>query len=180
MARIDELLQHHIATLKTFARTAVFDFDRGFAISMSGHFPNATLKAPDLVAAAPLLSVLNLTIDGQADRMQLARPASTALLERAVDLTIRGLKAGNTRAARGPIGDLHALADIPFTRLRRLQILRMRVKPDDVLAVLRSPHMVTAESITIRSRLSATELAQVQPVIDELRAARPSLALAIT
>jgi uncharacterized protein (TIGR02996 family) len=180
MARIDELVRQRVAALKTFARSAVFDFDRGFVTAMRGHFLNATLDAASVLALAPLIAVLNLTIHGQADRMQLARPASTVLLARAVDLTIRGLKIGNTKAARGPIGDLHALAAIPFTRLRRLQIVRLRLKPADVIAVLRSPHLATVESITITSRLSAAELHQIQPAIDELRARRPNLQIAVS
>ncbi len=183
-ARIAVLLKNHrrelLADLLALKLGATFSFERGFVVEMSGHVPTATKRAAEVIEHAPLLSRFDLTIDGQRDRMQLAKPKSNALLARATSLTIRGLKTGNTRFGRGPIVELGGLAATPFTRLRRLDIVRVRAATDEIALLLRSPHLATLEYLRISTQLPAPELAEIQPAIDTLRAARPTLELTVT
>lgn len=170
-ARVTELLALHgsdwLAPL-AIVPNAGFDFARGFVESLSGHFPVATVAAEELLERAPLLSRLALTIHGQRERGELAKPRSTALLARARQLTIRGRHAGNTRDARGPIADLRQLAAIPFVQLRQLRLESLRTRPDELVALLQSPALAALESLALVLRMPPDEVRAVAPAIASL------------
>nr|MBA3499896.1 hypothetical protein [Deltaproteobacteria bacterium] len=140
---------------------AQFSYDRGFVHSMTAPFPSATTRTTELLARAPLLAKLELTVHGQADRVQLARPNSDAVLARAESLFIRGRHRGNTRAMRGPIADLSGLAVCPFTRLRALRLEALRAKPNNLYEFLQSPNLTTLESLIMRLRMPVAETPRV-------------------
>jgi uncharacterized protein (TIGR02996 family) len=171
-ARVTELLRVHgtdwLAPLLAIAPTARFGFARGFVEDITGHFPVVTVGAEALLALAPLLSRLELTIHGQRERGELARPRSTALLARARQLTIRGRHRGNTRGARGPIADLRQLATLPFVQLRALRLESLRTRPDELDALLRSPALAGLESLGLVLHMPAGEVRVIAPAIASL------------
>lgn len=171
-ARVVELLRLHaaswLAPLLEIAPHAGFDFERGFVESIGGHFPVATIEAEALLERAPLLSRFALTVHGQRDRVELARPRNITLLARARWLAIRGRHAGNTRHGRGPIADLHRLAAIPFVRLRQLRLERLRTRPDQLVALVQSPALAALESLALVLRMPAGEMRGVAPALASL------------
>ncbi|MBX3230615.1 MAG: TIGR02996 domain-containing protein [Labilithrix sp.] len=149
-----------------------FGFRRGFVETIATSMSVATTRADDLLARAPLLSVLELFVEGQRERMALADPASTRLLARATELTIYGRRAGNTWMRRGPIARLDRLAATPFTRLRSLRLASLRVRPGALGRFLASPHLATLEVLALDLALeSAGALAGVfaSPACPRLR-----------
>jgi len=169
-ARVDELLQHHsralLADLLALRLGATFEFARGFVRTMAAQFPAATVHAAALLERAPLLEVLALTVHGQLDRMQLARPDSDVVLARASSLAIRGRHRGNTRDARGPIADFGGLAEVPFTRLRTLRLERLRPRIPTLCTLVSSPHLGVLEVVELSLRMPATETARVTAAIE--------------
>ncbi len=134
---------------------------RGFVVAMTGRFPAATLRGSELAAAAPLLIRAVLSIDGQADRVELSRPRDTAALERLRELTISGRHPGVTRGGRGPIAQPAALAAVPWRALRCLELARLRLPIDGLRAWLASPHLKALEHLALRLRLTSAELVAV-------------------
>jgi len=148
-----------LALLHALGLGARFEVRRGFAVGMTGRFPAATLRDRELVAAAPLLRTAALTVHGQAERTEVARPHGTAVLERLHALSLRGRHAGNTRDARGPIVDPTALAQVAWRGLRRLELARLRIDAGALRDWLASPQLDRVEHLGLRLRLSARELA---------------------
>ena len=179
-ARVYELLQQQITELTKLAPGAAFGFDRGFAVAMTGHMPTATNYVDELLARAPLLERIHLTVHGQTDRVQLARPDDNRLVARARALHIRGRHAGNTRGARGPIGDMRGLAAVPFVRLEALRLEVLRTKPAQLVELLRSPHLGTLDSLTLHLRMPPAERTEIQPALDELYARRPGITIDVS
>jgi uncharacterized protein (TIGR02996 family) len=150
-----------LAPLLALGLGARFEFRRGFAVAMTGRFPAATLRDRELVAAAPLLHTAALSVHGQAERVEVARPHGTAVLERLDALALTGRHAGNTRNAQGPIIDPDALARVAFRRLRRLELTRLRITVDGLRGLLASPHLGQVEHLALRLRLDRADLARV-------------------
>lgn len=128
-----------------------FGFRRGFVEILSAPFAIASMRASDLLSRAPLLSVLNLTIDGQLDRLELSRPRDVSLLTRATVLSLKGLRAGNTRLGQGPLSRFSGLASIPFERLRALTIAQLRVHdPRELAQLLASESMANLDELRLK------------------------------
>ena len=172
-ARASELAMAHgrswLASLMALKLGAQFGFERGFVTSMAAPFPGATTRAEAVLEGAPLLSKLELTIHGQVDRVELARPRSTLVLARAASLFIRGRHRGNTRNMRGPIADFSQLATVPFTRLTSLRLETLRPKPANLVGLLRSPHVQTLQTLILRLRMPVVETTQVLSAIPPVR-----------
>jgi hypothetical protein len=124
-------------------------------------FPPFKLLLPPFVALAPLLAHFDLTVHGQVDRVQLARPDEPALLARARSLAIKGRHRGNTRDARGPIADFTGLAAIGLAQLRSLRLEALRPRGSTLAHFLRS--LPVLDDVTIHLRLPVRDSLDVLP-----------------
>jgi uncharacterized protein (TIGR02996 family) len=140
---------------------ARFSFHRGFVEGMRGRFPAATLRPAELVARAPLLSALELSVEGQTDRIALAKAEHPDALARARALWVRGRHRTGTRDFRGPIADLAGLAAVPFTHLRELQLSWLRTRSSQLAALLATPALRSLEHLTLHLGMPGAELCEV-------------------
>jgi hypothetical protein len=134
-----------------------FEFRRGFLEKMISPLANATRHADRIIAEAPLVRDLELSIHGQTDRVELARPTSAALLSRASALTILGRHRGETRGGLGPRGRFEGLARVAFPRLRSLALRTLRVTSPDIASFLARQRAL--ESLSLTLNLDAEALA---------------------
>lgn len=163
--RADELTREHgkawLADLIALGLPARYTFHRGFVEAMRGRFPAATLRPTELVAAAPLLTALELTVEGQKDRVALAKADGVAALARARALWVHGKHRADTRDFRGPIADLTGLAAVPFTQLRELHLSWLRTKSPQLAALLAAPGMARVEYLKLHLGMPTAEVCEV-------------------
>lgn len=139
-----------------------FELRRGFVEVMTSPISIATMHAEEILARAPLVRDLRLSVDGQVDRVELARPRHPGLLRQATDISLSGRRAGNTRFGLGPLARLGGLASIPMERLRALRLSTLRLAdPAELAALLASPALRSLEHLEVRLSLEARAIATV-------------------
>lgn len=139
-----------------------FELRRGFVEVMTSPISIATMHAEEILARAPLVRDLRLSVDGQVDRVELARPRHSGLLGQATDISLSGRRAGNTRSGQGPLARLGGLASICMGRLRALRLSTLRVAdPAELGALLAAPSSRSLEHLELRLSLDARAIARV-------------------
>jgi uncharacterized protein (TIGR02996 family) len=175
IARADELFREHapswLADLTALELPARYTLRRGFVDAMHGRFVAATARAEELVAASPLLTTFELTIDGQAERGALASPPGVAALAHARVLSIKGRHRGRTRDGRGPRARFHGLAALPFTQLQSLRLGALQTSGNDLARFLAAPALVGLAHLSLRLGMPVDEVCAVAASL-ELRALR--------